>query len=140
MRSILAFDRRAEASPLFLPALLVFLLALLFYLRGRSLIGYLVQRWSLRARRGGHLTAPLAALEYKEMLRLLERRGWKKSPWQTPLEFAASLPSGDLTEAVTQLTETYQSARFGGHGADLGRVATLLARLEAALRKSRKRR
>ena len=96
MQSILALDTKAEASPLFLPGLLVLLLALLFYLRGRSMIGYLVQRWSLRARRGGNLTAGLAALEYNEMLRLLERRGWKKTASQTPLEFAAAIPAAGL--------------------------------------------
>ena len=44
-------------------------------LRGRSMIRYAVARWSLRARRGGDLTASLASLEYTEMLRLLEKRG-----------------------------------------------------------------
>ena len=43
------------------------------------MIRYAVARWSLRARRGGNLTASLAPLEYKEMLRLLEHRGWKKA-------------------------------------------------------------
>ena len=71
------------------------LVALLFALRGRSMIRYAVARWSLRARRGGNLTASLAALEYTEMLRLLERSGWKKSPSQTPLEFAAAIPAAD---------------------------------------------
>ena len=134
MRSILAFDRRAEASPLFLPALLVFLLSLLFYLRGRSLIGYLVQRWSLRARRGGHLTAPLAALEYKEMLRLLERRGWKKADSQTPLEFAAALAAPDLAGPVARLTELYQSARFGNHPARIDQMSSLLRLIRDSLR------
>ena len=106
MASLLAFDRRAEASPYFLPGLLVCLLALLFYLRGRAMIGYVVSRWSLRAR-GGNLTASLAALEYTEMLRLLEQRGWKKPESQTPLEFAATIPVSDLAAPVAQLTELY---------------------------------
>src|SRR5579864_1892667 len=84
MQMILALDKRIEASPYFLPTLLVLLVALLMYLRGRPLITYVVARWSLRARRAGNLTASLAALEYREMLRLLEKRGWKKAESQTP--------------------------------------------------------
>jgi hypothetical protein len=134
MRSILALDTKAEASPLFLPSLLVLLLALLFYLRGRSMIGYLVQRWSLRARRGGNLTAGLAALEYNEMLRLLERRGWKKTASQTPLEFAAAIPAADLAGPVARLTELYQSARFGNHPARVDQMSSLLRLIRNAIR------
>ncbi|MGD0962992.1 MAG: DUF3488 and transglutaminase-like domain-containing protein [Candidatus Acidiferrales bacterium] len=134
MRSILALDRAAEASPLFLPGLLVFLLALLLYLRGRSMIRYVVQRWSLRARRGGNLTASLAALEYNEMLRLLERRGWKKSASQTPLEFAAAVPASDLAGPVARLTELYQSARFGNHPAGIDQMSSVLRLIRDSLR------
>jgi hypothetical protein len=134
MRSILALDTKAEASPLFLPGLLVLLLALLFYLRGRSMLGYLVQRWSLRARRGGSLTAGLAALEYNEMLRLLERRGWKKTASQTPLEFAAAIPAADLAGPVARLTELYQSARFGNHPARVDQMSSLLRLIRNSIR------
>lgn len=123
---LLALDRRIEASPYFLPGVLAFLVALLLFLRGRSLIRYLVARWSLRARRGGNLTAGLAALEYTEMLRLLEKRGWKKSPSQTPLEFAAAIPAPNLFAPVAQLTELYQSARFGDHPARIEQMSSLL--------------
>ncbi len=47
------------------------------------------------------------------MLRLLERRGWRKAAWQTPLEFAASLPQGDVSAPVARLTDLYLIARFG---------------------------
>jgi len=121
------------AVPLWLPVALPFLAAALFLWRSPGLRERLALTWRLRSRNAS-LTPHTAALFYLRTLRLLERRGWKKSPWQTPLEFAASLPSGDLTEAVTQLTETYQSARFGGHGADAGHVSELLAQLDAVLR------
>ena len=97
MTLLLSLDKRIEASPYFLPVMLVMLVALLIYLRGKPLISYVVARWSLRARRAGNLTASLAALEYREMLRLLEKRGWTKSPSQTPLEFAAAIPSSEMT-------------------------------------------
>jgi len=138
LEEILAFDRRTEASPYFLPGVLICLVVLLFVMRGRSMIRYAVARWSLRARRGGDLTASLASLEYSEMLRLLEKRGWKKSPSQTPLEFASAIPAPDLCAPVAQLTDMYQSARFGNHPAPVEQMSSLLRSLRESLR-SRKR-
>jgi protein-glutamine gamma-glutamyltransferase len=126
MALILALDRRIEASPYFLPALLFLLIALLVYLRGRSLIGYFVARLALRARRGGIAAASLASLEYREMLRLLEKRGWKKAESQTALEFAAGIPAGELAVPVAEFTELYQTARFGGQTAPVNRMSALL--------------
>jgi hypothetical protein len=137
MRALLALDRRMEASPYFLPGVLAFLVALLFYLRGRALAGYLVARWSLRARRGGNLTRSLAALEYREMLRLLESRGWKKAPSQTALEFATAISRADLSIPVAQLTDLYQSARFGSHPARVEQMSSLLRLIRASLRTRR---
>jgi protein-glutamine gamma-glutamyltransferase len=134
MREVLALDRRVEASPYFLPGVLLLLSALLLGLRGRSLIRYAVARWSLRARRGGNLTAGLAALEYTELLRLLEKRGWKKSPSQTPLEFAAAIPAPEISAPVAELTELYQSARFGDHPAPAGQMSSLLRAVRDLLR------
>lgn len=134
MREVLALDRRVEASPYFLPGVLFLLTALLLGLRGRSLIRYAVARWSLRARRGGNLTAGLAALEYTELLRLLEKRGWKKAPSQTPLEFAGAIPAPEISAPVAELTELYQSARFGDHPAPAGRMSSLLRAVRDLLR------
>ncbi|HWZ53385.1 MAG TPA: DUF3488 and transglutaminase-like domain-containing protein [Candidatus Acidoferrales bacterium] len=134
MQLLLALDRRLEASPYFLPTLLVLLVALLMYLRGRPLISYVVARWSLRARRAGNLTASLAALEYREMLRLLEKRGWKKAESQTPLEFAAAIPASEVSAPVAQLTELYQSARFGEHAAPIEQMSSLLRAIRDTLR------
>ncbi|MGA2510735.1 MAG: DUF3488 and transglutaminase-like domain-containing protein [Candidatus Acidiferrales bacterium] len=134
MQWLLALDRRVEASRYFLPGVLAFLVVLLFALRGRSMIRYAVARWSLRARRGGNLTASLAALEYSEMLRLLERSGWKKSPSQTALEFAAAIPAADLSAPIARFTELYQSARFGDHPARVEQMSSLLRSIRDSLR------
>jgi protein-glutamine gamma-glutamyltransferase len=134
MKTLLDLDEKAEASRYFLPGLLLFLLGLLFSLRGRATIGYLVARWSLRARRDGNLTASLAALEYGEMLRLLERRGWKKSASQTPLEFAATIPAPNLIAPIAQLTALYQSARFGDHPARIEQMSRLLRAIRDSVR------
>jgi len=134
MAALMALDHRLEASRYFLPGLLALLLALLFFVRGRLMIRYVVARWSLRARRGGNLTAGLAALEYSEMLRLLERRGWTKSPSQTPLEFVSAIPAGELSGPISQLTELYQSARFGDHPARIEQMSSLLRSIRDSLR------
>jgi len=134
MAALMALDHRLEASRYFLPGLLVLLLALLFFLRGQVMIRYAVARWSLRARRGGNLTAGLAALEYSEMLRLLEKRDWKKSPAQTALEFASAIPAGDLSAPISQMTELYQSARFGDHPARIEQMSSLLRSIRDSLR------
>jgi hypothetical protein len=76
----------------------------------------------------------MAALEYAEMLRLLERQGWKKAVSQTPREFAAGIPSLDLCQPVAQLTEIYQSARFGNHPARIEQMSSLLRSIRDLLR------
>jgi protein-glutamine gamma-glutamyltransferase len=140
MRRLMALDRTIESSGYSLPALGVFLLIVLFALRGRTMIRFAFARWSLRASRGGNLTAGLAAIEYKEMLRLLEKRGWKKTPSQTPLEFASAIPSADLSAPISQLTQLYQSARFGDHPAPIETMSALLRSLRDQLSSSGKRR
>ena len=133
MHRLLALDRRAEASPYLLPGLLILLIGIFFAMRGRSIIRYAFARWALRARRGGDLTASLATVEYAEMLRMLEARGWKKPLSQTPLEFAAAIPA-DLSAPILQLTEIYQAARFGSHTARIERMSSLLRLIKTALR------
>jgi hypothetical protein len=134
MDVIITLDKKIEASPYFLPSLLVCLITLLLYLRGRSMIAYIVARWSLRARNRGNVTASLATLEYREMLRLLEKRGWKKSPSQTAQEFAAAIPAADVAAPVAQLTQLYQSARFGNHPAPVAQMSLLLSSIREIIR------
>jgi protein-glutamine gamma-glutamyltransferase len=134
MRFLLALDHRLEASPYLLPSILLLLIGLLVYVRGRSMLGYLAARWSLRAGHRGNLDASLAAFEYREMLRLLERRGWKKVESQTPLEFVATIRETEVAASVAQLTELYQLARFGDHSARLEQVSAVLRSLREILR------
>jgi transglutaminase-like putative cysteine protease len=135
---ILALLRRWEqqlsSSPLALYGALIVLLAMLLYVRGRQMGGYLSARWTLRFRHEGNFPPALAALEYRQMLRLLERRGWQKPPGQTALEFAGAIPSPEIAGPVAQLTELYQAARFGGRDADAHAMSSLLASIKALLR------
>lgn len=134
LNSAVALDRRIEASRWLLPGVLILLVVVLLVLRGKWMIRYAFARWSLRARRAGNVTASLAALEYAEMLRLLEKRGWKKAASQTPLEFAAAIPAPDVSAPVAQLTELYQSARFGSHPAPIERMSSLLRSIRDLVR------
>lgn len=134
MDFLLALDKKIEASRYSLPIVLCLLVALLFFLRGRTMINYVLARWTIRARHGGHATASLATLEYREMLRILERRGWKKLPSQTALEFAAAIPAVEISAPVAQLTELYQSARFGDHPVRLDQMSSLLRAIRDTLR------
>jgi protein-glutamine gamma-glutamyltransferase len=135
---LLALDQRAEKSRYSLPVLLASLLAILIAMRGRAIGGYVRARWSLRAHRNGTLPPELAALQYREMLKLLERRGWRKLPAQTPLEFAAAIPDARVNLPVAQLTDLYQSARFGAHPANAGEMSSLLAAMKETLRGARR--
>jgi transglutaminase-like putative cysteine protease len=121
------------AAPLWIPVGLAALIGLILCARSAALREQLALLWDLRMRRGS-VPAHAAALSYRRMLRLLERRGWTKSPEQTPLEFAAALPSVQLAAPVTHLTEIYQAARFGGQTADAGKLTALLAEVRSALR------
>ncbi|HTU35094.1 MAG TPA: DUF3488 and transglutaminase-like domain-containing protein [Candidatus Acidoferrum sp.] len=134
MRYLLVLDQRIEASHYTLPSILVLLLALLIYIRGRKVVGYAAARWRLRSGHAGNLTASLAAFEYREMLRLLEKRGWKKAGSQTPLEFARTISEPQLAGPVAQLTELYQAARFGAHPAATDQISAVLRSLRELVR------
>jgi len=138
MNLLLALDARFEASPFFLPSLLAFLVLLLIYLRGREMIAHLVLRWGLLAHRRGDVGASLAALEYREMLRLLEKRGWKKKPSQTAQEFAAAITAAEFSVLVVQLTALYQASRFGSHPARAEQMSSLLSSIRALVHGKRR--
>jgi protein-glutamine gamma-glutamyltransferase len=133
LHRILELDRRTEGSRYFLPGVLVCLLVALFCLRGGWMVRFAVARWRLRAR-GGNVTASLASLEYSEMLRLLEKRGWTKPDSQTPREFAATIPASNISALVAQLTELYHSARFGTQPAPAEQMSSLLRTIRDSLR------
>jgi hypothetical protein len=71
---------------------------------------------------------------YQEMLRLLERAGYKRESHQTPQEFASQL----AIPAVHQITTLYQRTRFGDQQlteAEAAQVGSLLNDLKRLRRK-----
>ncbi len=128
------WQQRVATSRYTVPGAIVALLVLLLYLRGRTIGRYVAGRWALRRHREGKLPPALAALEYRQMLKLLERQGWRKSPAQTALEFASGISVAELAAPVAQLTQLYQSARFGAHAADARTMSSLLVAIKELLR------
>jgi hypothetical protein len=95
---------------------------------------WLMAVWRLRIAPPAAMTPHLATLQYSEMLRLLARRGIRKAPEQTPLEFATSVPDGNLAEPVHELTAMYHAARFGGQAPDSRRASSLLDLIQSFAR------
>jgi hypothetical protein len=54
-----------------------------------------------------------AALWYDRMVARMARRGWRKLPSQTPLDFVAAIQEPALQQKVASFTQAYESARFG---------------------------
>jgi hypothetical protein len=117
-----------------LPAMLVLLLVALRY----NVLGELFRRLRLflqiRAAKSLRSDQQLASRIYSELLRILARRGLKRTETQTPFEFAAAVHAQQLGPAVQEFTELYAHARFGGAPCDTTRLSQLLAEIRAALR------
>jgi protein-glutamine gamma-glutamyltransferase len=128
------------STPPWIAIAVVLLIGLALALRSAAVREWLALRWRLRMSHtsGAPASQHAAVLSYRRMLRLLERRGWRKSPGQTPLEFAAALPGGAVAGPVIHLTRIYQAARFGDQPADAGKLASLLAEVQATLRETRR--
>ena len=104
------------------------------YLRGRPLIGYAIRALEFARQTRGKSYRVARRTEYREMLRLLEKRGWKKLPSQTAREFASAIPAADILVPVAQLTELYQSARFGDHATPVEQMSSLLRSIRDLVR------
>jgi hypothetical protein len=121
--------------PLSLPVALAGLIGLVLCARNPLLRERIALAWKLRtAGSDASASAHAAALSYRRMLHLLEKRGWRKSPQQTPLEFATALPSGAIATPVSKLTEIYQASRFGNRPIDMATLSSLLAAVQTALK------
>jgi transglutaminase-like putative cysteine protease len=106
----------------------------------KSLRKRLAMWWIMRSPTSGILSAALASEHYSEMLRVLDRRGYRKAEGTTALEFAKSIPRMELATPVGQLTDIYQSARFGDALIEPRRSIELLREIRQKLSEiSRKR-
>ena len=70
-----------------------------------------------------------ASFWYARMLKLMERKGIRKSPAQTPGEFASAISDSQVHEEVVVFTEHYERARFDGSPEDAMRLPALYQEL-----------
>jgi protein-glutamine gamma-glutamyltransferase len=73
-----------------------------------------------------------ASIWYERMLRQAARRGWEKSPAQTPEEFAAAIVDPKLKEKVYGFTEHYENARFGASAEEASRLPELYEEIKSS--------
>ncbi len=83
----------------------------LFLINGRRIFAAL-RAYSLRSH-PHRAPRRAAALWYECMVRKLARRGWRKTPAQTPRDFVQSIQEPVLQKRVADFTRAYESARFG---------------------------
>jgi transglutaminase-like putative cysteine protease len=86
-------------------------------------------RLARRPERAPHLAA---SIWYQRMLKILARRGWQKSPAQTPEEFASAIRDVQLKQRVTNFTEHYENARFGGSAEEASRLSEIYDEIKHA--------
>jgi len=91
----------------------------------------LVRRFRL-ARQPQKSPQMAASIWYERMLRQAARRGWEKSPAQTPEEFAAAIADPKLQEKVYGFTEHYENARFGASAEEASRLPELYEEIKAS--------
>jgi len=72
-----------------------------------------------------------ATLWYEQMLRRMARRGWRKSPSQTPHDFVTAIQEPALQTKVATFTRAYESARFGRSVDDARALPELYADIAA---------
>jgi len=66
-----------------------------------------------------------ATLWYERMLHLMARRGFDKSPAQTPTEFASGIKDECLRVSVERFTRKYEHARFGNSAEEASKLPEL---------------
>ena len=116
-------ERVSRSAVLWGERALVAFLLLIFVLTLPKLIAYSAQ---LRiAKRPERAPRAAASLWYERMLRHLARRGWEKSPAQTPQEFASTIPDEQVKARVDSFTERYENARFGNSAEQAAKLPEL---------------
>lgn len=134
LQSARSVHRAATHDPqrLLRPSLILLALVLLIAspfaaLRLRSL-------WRAASPRSSPRSA--SAILYLRMTRRLARRGYPRSPAQTPSEFAASIAEPPLREAVLRFSAAYEHARFGGSSSAAANLPALLDQIRNTLARS----
>jgi transglutaminase-like putative cysteine protease len=73
-----------------------------------------------------------ASIWYERMLRQTGKLGWKKSPAQTPEEFASGITDQKMQHRVADFTEHYERARFGNSPEAASRLPELYEEIKTS--------
>lgn len=76
-----------------------------------------------------------ATIWYRRTLKLLSKRGIRKSPAQTPQEFIQTVSSVDVKRQLAEFTVHYEKARFGDSAPDAEKLPELYRELELVSKK-----
>lgn len=76
-----------------------------------------------------------ATIWYERMTRTVARRGWSKSPTQTPEEFLARIDDAGIRQKVAKFTQHYESARFDDSVEDARRLPELYEEISGSPRR-----
>ena len=81
----------------------------------------------LRRRKGRPRAGVVRVSFYRDLVRLLARMGHRRSPGETPLEFARRIGGepGEALSAVEPITDAYYRVRFGGASLSPDETATV---------------
>ena len=83
------------------------------------------------ARRPQSSPQAAATIWYERMLRQTARRGWNKSPAQTPEEYIKTIGEPQLKSKVLTFTRHYEKARFGKSPEEASRLPELYEEIKA---------
>jgi hypothetical protein len=78
----------------------------------------------------GRIQPSDATILYEKFLRLLEKRGVRKPPWLTPVEFVRVLTAPDLAAMAAEATDAYNDLRFGGRREAAARLTRAIEKIE----------
>jgi protein-glutamine gamma-glutamyltransferase len=70
-----------------------------------------------------------ATILYQQMLELLAKRGIRKPPWFTPLEFARGVRAPQMAPLVEEATAAYNELRYGGRNDAAPRMLRVLEQI-----------
>jgi protein-glutamine gamma-glutamyltransferase len=76
-----------------------------------------------------------ATIWYQRALKLLARRGMRKSGKQTPQEFLLTVPASTVRQSVQSFTTHYERARFGDSAEDADKLPELYRDIEESVKK-----
>ena len=76
-----------------------------------------------------------ATVWYERMTEVVARRGWHKSPAQTPEEFIRLIDDDNIRVRVAEFTRHYESARFDDSIEDARQLPHLYRAISAAHRR-----